>query len=89
WQPVSTFLPDQCLNADTDIEMIIEGELYEYDERDTTPTPVLWFYPSGETTALEIAFFNRFDSEQVERVYVDMMGEIVWQQTDEEREVSW
>src|SRR5690606_23052885 len=26
WQPVSTFLPDQCLNVDTDIEMIIEGE---------------------------------------------------------------
>src|SRR5690606_34773952 len=79
WQPVSDFLPDQCLDADTDIEMVVEGEVYEYDERDTTPTPVLWFYPSGETTPFEIAFFDRFDSEDIERVRVNMMGDITWQ----------
>ena len=89
WQPVSTFLPDQCLDADTDIEMIIEGEVYEYDERDTTPRPALWFYPSGETTPLEIAFFNRFDSNEIERVSVDMMGEIIWQEQSDDLEVRW
>jgi|SRR5690554_1274072 len=89
WQSVSDFLPDQCLDRDTDIEMIVEGDLYEYDKNDTTPTPVLWFYPSGESSRLEIAFFERFDSEQIERVIVDMMGNVYWQELKEEAEANW
>lgn len=90
WQAVSDFLPDQCLDADTGIEMVVEGEVYEYDERNTTPTPVLWFYPSGESTRFEIAFFDRFDGEQpVERVLVDMMGNVLWRDVDEPLEESW
>lgn len=84
WQPVSDFLPDQCFAIDMEIEMIVEGEAYEYDERETTPQPVLIFYPSGESTRLELALFARFDSEEVQRIEVDMMGDIRWLNREQE-----
>ncbi|MDO3388724.1 type II secretion system minor pseudopilin GspH [Gilvimarinus sp. SDUM040013] len=79
WQPVSDFLPDQCLQPDMGVEMIVEGEEYEYDPNLTSPEPVMIFYPSGEATPLEIALFAQFDSEQdVQRLEVDMMGRVRW-----------
>lgn len=78
WQPVSDFLPDQCLRPELELELVVEGEPYEYDERETSPKPVLMFYPSGEASRLEVAVFTRFDSDEVERIEVDMMGEVRW-----------
>ncbi|WP_020210705.1 prepilin-type N-terminal cleavage/methylation domain-containing protein [Gilvimarinus chinensis] len=84
WQPVSDFLEDQCLNPQMSLEMIVEGEPYEYDERETTPQPVLIYYPSGEATRLELALFTRFDSDEVQRITVDMMGDVVWENREQE-----
>lgn len=84
WQPVSDFLTDQCLRSALELELVVEGESYEYDERETTPKPVLMFYPSGEATRLEMALFLRFDSEKVERIEVDMMGSVRWQSRAQE-----
>lgn len=84
WQPVSDFLGDQCLRSTVELELVVEGEPYEYDERETTPKPVLMFYPSGESTRLEMALFTRFDSDEIERVEVDMMGGIRWLNREQE-----
>jgi general secretion pathway protein H len=84
WQPVSDFLTDQCLRPDTELELVVEGEPYEYDERETSPQPVLMFYPSGEASRLEMALFTRFDSDEVERIEVDMMGQVRWLNREQE-----
>lgn len=84
WQNVSDFLPDTCLAESIDLEMIIEGELYEYDPRLTTPEPALVFYPSGEATRLEITLFAHFDNDDVQRLQVDMMGRVRWLNREEE-----
>ncbi len=83
WRPIANFIEDKCFPSVIEIEMIVEGELYEYDEKVTTPVPVLVFYPSGESTPFELALFKRFDSEAVERIEVDMMGQIYWRSQEE------
>ncbi len=92
WQPVSDFLEDACFAPEMSLEMIVEGETYEYDERETTPQPVLIYYPSGEATRLELALFTRFDDDEVQRITVDMMGDVVWENREQElaeRENDW
>lgn len=84
WQPVSDFLPDQCLRPEVELELVVEGEPYEYDEREKTPKPVLMFYPSGEASRLEMALFTRFESDEVERVQIDMMGDVRWLNREQE-----
>ncbi|MBU2886246.1 prepilin-type N-terminal cleavage/methylation domain-containing protein [Gilvimarinus agarilyticus] len=85
WTPVSEALPDQCLPADTGVEMIVEGEPYEFDPNTTSVEPVLIFYPSGEATRFEVALFPLFDNdEEVQRLDVDMMGRVRWLNRDPE-----
>lgn len=85
WQPVSDFLPDQCLPTDAGVEMIVEGEEYEYDPRTTSAEPLLIFYPSGEATRFEIALFAQFEAdEDVQRIEVDMMGRVRWLNREQE-----
>lgn len=89
WQPVTDYLERHCLPDELQLEMMVEGERYEYDPRETTPRPVLVFYPSGEASAFEMALspdgFNVSD-EEVQRVEVDMVGRIRWRNLEEERE---
>lgn len=86
WQQIPS-LPERCLSTRLQIEMIVEGEPYEHDP-DLTPTPpVLVFYPSGESTPFELAIFEAqgglTEEDSVQRIAVDMMGDIRWRNRDE------
>lgn len=78
WRPLPNFLEDRCLPANMEVEMIVEGEAYVFDEQATVPIPVLVFYPSGESTPFEVALFFPLDSEEVERLEIDMMSGVFW-----------
>jgi general secretion pathway protein H len=88
WQPASDYLDRHCLPEGLDLELLVEGEPYQYDPRATTPTPVLVFYPSGEATPFELAIApSGFGSgEEIQRVEVDMTGRIRWRNDEEARE---
>ena len=85
WQPASDYLDRRCLPEGLDLEILVEGEPYQYDPRATTPTPVLVFYPSGEATPFELAIaptsFGRDD--EMQRVEVTMTGRIRWRNDEE------
>ncbi len=86
WQEISS-LPEHCLPARLQVEMIVEDEPYEHDP-DLTPTPpVLVFYPSGESTPFELAIFESqggfTEEDTIQRIEVDMMSEIHWRNRDE------
>lgn len=88
WQPASDYLDRRCLPEGLDLEILVEGEPYQYDPRATTPTPVLVFYPSGEATPFELAIaptgFGR--DEETQRVEVTMTGRIRWRNEEEAQE---
>lgn len=85
WQPASDYLSRRCLPEGLDLEILVEGEPYEYDPRATTPAPVLVFYPSGEATPFEWAITPTGFSpdQQVQRVEVTMNGRIRWRNEEE------
>lgn len=88
WQPASDYLEQHCLPVDVQLEMVVEGEPYEYDPRETSPKPVLAFYPGGEATPFEMALLPEGfadDDEQVQRIEIDLMGRIRWRNEEEAR----
>lgn len=87
WQEVSETLAERCLSERMQVEMIVEDEPYEYDP-DLTPTPpVLVFYPSGESTPLELAIYESqggFTADDtIQRIEIDMMGGLRWLNQEE------
>jgi general secretion pathway protein H len=92
WQELSENLGEHCLSSRMKVEMIVEDEPYEHDP-DLTPTPpVLVFYPSGESTPFELAIFESeggfTNEESVQRIEVDMVGEIRWRNREEAEEAA-
>lgn len=84
WEPVTDFLTERCLPEVLQLEVRVEGEEWQYDPREDTPTPVLVFYPSGEATPFEMALIpGRFDEGETQRVEVTMMGDLQWRNRDE------
>jgi general secretion pathway protein H len=86
WGDATSYLEQRCLPEQLQMEMIVEGEPYSYDPRKTTPTPVLVFYPSGESTPFELAFSEVGQADSVQRIEVDMVGQILWLNRERERE---
>lgn len=92
WQDVTDFLSERCLPPELQLEVRAEGEEWKYDPRETTPRPVLVFYPSGEATPYEMAIIpGRFDEGETQRIEVAMMGDLIWVNRDraEELESEW
>lgn len=92
WQAVTEFLNERCLPAELQLEVRVEGEQWQYDPREDTPTPVLVFYPSGEATPFELALIpGRLGEGETQRVEVSMMGDLTWRNRDEQNELdpSW
>lgn len=92
WQELSENLGEHCLSSRMKVEMIVEDEPYEHDP-DLTPTPpVLVFYPSGESTPFELAIFESeggfTNEESVQRIEVDMVGQIRWRNREEAEEAA-
>ncbi|MDQ2076659.1 type II secretion system minor pseudopilin GspH [Marinimicrobium sp. ABcell2] len=88
WQQASDYLDRHCLPDGLNLELLVEGEPYQYDPRATTPTPVLVFYPSGEATPFELAITPTgfANEEEIQRVEVDMTGRIRWRNDEEAQE---
>lgn len=82
WQALSETLAERCLSPNMKVEMIIEEEPYEFDPDLTPNPPVLVFYPSGESTPLELAIYESKEGftqdETIQRIEVDMMGGLRW-----------
>ncbi len=93
WQPVTDHMERQCLPAGIQIEILVEGEPWEYDPSESPQKPVLIFYPSGEATPFELALapqnMNR-EEDAIQRVQVDLMGRILWLNREEaEEQAQW
>lgn len=82
WETLSDALEERCLPAALQVEMVVENETYEYDPELDTPTPVVVFYPSGESTVFELAIYDadqRLDTpDAIQRIEIDMMGTLRW-----------
>jgi general secretion pathway protein H len=86
WVRLIDLLTERCLPEAIQLDMIVEGEPYEYDETLTTPLPLLVFYPSGEAIAFEIAFFDTAlqGSNDIQRIEIDLFGQVLWRNRLEE-----
>lgn len=86
WQEASQYLEPRCLPQGAQVEMLVEGEPYQYDPRQTVEQPVLTFFPSGEATPFELAIFEDAFSDNVQRVEIDLMAGVRWRNRDRETE---
>lgn len=90
WQEANENLGEYCLPATISIELVVEDEPYEYDPDLEQQPPVLVFYPSGEATLLELALYptrpELRQDEEIQRIRIDMMGEIRWENRERELE---
>jgi general secretion pathway protein H len=87
WQPLEE-LPERCLPIEFEVEILIDGQPWAYDDSLEYHDPVIGFYPSGEGSAeVNLRFFREaFDQhEATEEVFLlTPMGELRWL-TEEER----
>lgn len=89
WEEVTDFMEERCLPPELQLEIRVEGEEWEYDPRETTPQPVLAFYPSGEATPYEMAIIpGRFDEGETQRIEITMMADLVWVNREREEELQ-
>ncbi len=86
WEPASDFVEPRCFPPGAQLDMLVEGEPYEYDPRQTVELPVLIFFPSGEATPFELALFKDAFSDDVQRVEIDIMAGVRWRNQDKETE---
>ena len=83
-------LPDwKCLPEGVVMELVINNEPWEYDPELEFQDPVLGFYPGGDASGeVELAIYAEgdfsADDDEVERITVNVMGELHWV-TEEER----
>lgn len=83
WEVMSDALEERCLPLTLQVEMVVENEPYEYDPDVDTPTPVVVFYPSGESTVFELAIYDADQrlantADAIQRIEIDMMGTLRW-----------
>lgn len=93
WGEVTDSLQEHCLPVSLTVDMVVEDEVYEYDPELETQPPVLVFYPSGEATEFELAIYERAqfngpESESIQRVQIDMMGQLRWLNREAELEAA-
>lgn len=84
WQalPEET-LKEHCMSATVQWDLVIEGKVWAYDPDLDPQPPVLFFAPSGETTPVEMAIFERGSDEPAQRIEIDMMGNTHWRNKEE------
>lgn len=82
WEPIEV-LAEYCLPESLQLELVVETETWTYDAKRSPQPPVLVFQPSGESTRLELAIAESNlpgggDPDQVQRIDIDMLGQIRW-----------
>lgn len=90
WQDANENLTEHCLPVTVQLDLVIENELYEFDPELDIQPPVLVFYPSGEATLFEMALFpatsGALREEDIQRIEINMMGELQWLNRERELE---
>ncbi len=76
-------LGEHCLPETVNWELVVEGNIYNYDPDLEIQPPVLVFSPSGEATPVEMALFEAGVSETAQHIEIDMMGNSRWVEEDE------
>lgn len=82
-------LPDwRCLPEGVMMELVVNDEPWEYDPELEFQDPVLGFYPGGDASGeVEIAIYAQgdfsADENEVERITLDVMGDLRWVSEEE------
>ena len=84
-------LSEHCLPEDMQWDMSIEGHLFAYEPELEIQPPALVWSPSGESTPIEMKFFESGiratnDKSEVQHIEIDMMGNSHWLEQEEEDE---
>jgi general secretion pathway protein H len=85
-------LSEHCLPDDMQWDLSIEGHLFAYEPELEVQLPALVWSPSGESTPLEMKFYensshvNAGTKSEVQHIEIDMMGNIEWLELNEENE---
>lgn len=87
WQALEE-LPERCLPLEFEVEILIDGQPWAYDDSLEYQDPVIGFYPSGEGSAeVNLRFFREASNEHQaieEEFLLTPIGELRWV-TEEER----
>lgn len=87
WQVLEE-LPERCLPLEFEVEILIDGQPWAYDDSLEYQDPVIGFYPSGEGSAeVNLRFFREASNEHQaieEELLLTPIGELRWV-TEEER----
>lgn len=87
WQPLEE-LPERCLPLEFEVEILIEGQAWVYDDSLEYHDPVIGFYPSGEGSAeVNLRFFREASNQHQateEEFLLTPLGELRWV-TEEKR----
>lgn len=87
WQPLEE-IPERCLPLEFEVDILIEGQAWAYDDSLEYHDPVIGFYPSGEGSAeVNLRFFREASNQHQateEEFLLTPLGELRWV-TEEKR----
>ncbi len=88
WQELEDVLPVEIPNA-MELNVFIDEQEWKYEDAPKELIPILAFYPSGEVTPFEIEFMHEELTGDTQNVKVNLWGEVVWVQRQEQEEEAF
>ncbi len=88
WQELEDVLPVEIPNA-MELNVFIDEQEWKYEDAPKELIPILAFYPSGEVTPFEIEFMHEELTGDNQNVKVNLWGEVVWVQRQEQEEEAF
>lgn len=80
WEDETT-LPPEELPASVQLDVTVEGQMWEWEDAPEIRLPVAVFYPTGEVTSFVIEFRDRNIPDFSQHVEVDAWGDVVWRES--------
>lgn len=84
WQNIPNVNPVE-LPPNIDLEIEVDGTLWEYEKQLDRSMPVAAFYSSGDITDISILLFDKSFPEYAEKIYVNESGKLVVESEEEAR----
>ncbi|MFL0811075.1 MAG: prepilin-type N-terminal cleavage/methylation domain-containing protein [Agarilytica sp.] len=81
-----TDVPAVEIDNAIELNVFIDEQEWKYEDAPEVREPILYFYSTGEVTPFEIEFVHDEVFEQTQTVMVDVWGEVVWKERQEQRE---
>ncbi len=88
WQELEDVLPVEIPNV-MELNVFIDEQEWKYEDAPKELIPILAFYPSGEVTPFEIEFMHDELAGDTQNVKVNLWGEVVWVQRQEQEEEAF